>query len=69
MAIIGIDHGASNSAVAALQGGWPVIISGAESVSLSGSAFPSFIAISADGQSPASLRQIRKSAARVAAGW
>jgi molecular chaperone DnaK len=50
MAIIGIDLGTSNSAAAALRGGRPVIIPSAEGVSLGGKAFPSYVAITADGQ-------------------
>jgi molecular chaperone DnaK len=50
MAIIGIDLGTSNSAAAVLRGGRPVIIPSAEGVSLGGKAFPSYVAISADGQ-------------------
>ena len=50
MAIIGIDLGTSNSAAAVLRGGRPVIIPSAEGVSLGGKAFPSYVAITADGQ-------------------
>lgn len=51
MAIIGIDLGTSNSAAAVLRGGRPVIIPSAEGISLGGGkAFPSYIAISQDGQ-------------------
>ena len=51
MAIIGIDLGTSNSAAAVLRGGRPVIIPSAEGVSLGGGkAFPSYVAISQDGQ-------------------
>ena len=50
MAIIGIDLGTSNSAAAVLRGGRPVMIPSAEGVSLGGKAFPSFVAILADGQ-------------------
>jgi molecular chaperone DnaK len=49
MAIIGIDLGTSNSAAAVLRGGRPVIIPSAEGVSLGGKAFPSYVAIAADG--------------------
>lgn len=49
MAIIGIDLGTSNSAAAVLRGGKPVIIPSTEGISLSGKAFPSYVAISADG--------------------
>ncbi|MFZ5509956.1 MAG: molecular chaperone DnaK [Pseudomonadota bacterium] len=50
MAIIGIDLGTSNSAAAVLRGGRPVLIPSAEGVSLGGKAFPSFVAVTADGQ-------------------
>lgn len=50
MAIIGIDLGTSNSAAAVLRGGRPVIIPSAEGVSLGGKAFPSYVAMTADGQ-------------------
>jgi molecular chaperone DnaK len=50
MAIIGIDLGTSNSAAAVLRGGRPVIIPSAEGVSLGGKAFPSHVALTADGQ-------------------
>ncbi len=50
MAIIGIDLGTSNSAAAVLRGGRPVIIPSAEGVSLGGKAFPSYVAMVADGQ-------------------
>lgn len=50
MAIIGIDLGTSNSAAAVLRGGRPVIIPSAEGISLGGKAFPSHVAITADGQ-------------------
>jgi molecular chaperone DnaK len=50
MAIIGIDLGTSNSAAAVLRGGRPVIIPSAEGVSLGGKAFPSYVALAADGQ-------------------
>jgi DnaJ-class molecular chaperone len=50
MAVIGIDLGTSNSAVAVLRGGHPVIIPSAEGVSLGGKAFPSYVAVTADGQ-------------------
>jgi len=50
MAIIGIDLGTSNSAAAVLRGGRPVIIPSAEGVSLGGKAFPSYVAVTADGQ-------------------
>jgi molecular chaperone DnaK len=50
MAIIGIDLGTSNSAAAVLRGGRPVIIPSTEGVSLGGKAFPSYVALTADGQ-------------------
>jgi molecular chaperone DnaK len=50
MAIIGIDLGTSNSAAAVLRGGRPVIIPSAEGISVGGKAFPSYVAITADGQ-------------------
>jgi molecular chaperone DnaK len=50
MAIIGIDLGTSNSAAAVLRGGRPVIIPSAEGVSLGGKAFPSYVAVTNDGQ-------------------
>jgi molecular chaperone DnaK len=49
MAIIGIDLGTSNSAAAVLRGGRPVIIPSAEGVSVGGKAFPSYIAITPQG--------------------
>jgi len=50
MTIIGIDLGTSNSAAAVLRGGRPVLIPSAEGVSLGGKAFPSYVAVTADGQ-------------------
>jgi molecular chaperone DnaK len=50
MAIIGIDLGTSNSAAAVLRGGRPVLIPSAEGMTLGGKAFPSYVAITADGQ-------------------
>jgi len=50
MAIVGIDLGTSNSAAAVLRGGRPVIIPSAEGISLGGKAFPSYVAITQDGQ-------------------
>jgi molecular chaperone DnaK len=50
MAVIGIDLGTSNSAAAVLRGGRPVILPSAEGVSLGGKAFPSWVAVTADGQ-------------------
>lgn len=49
MVMIGIDLGTSNSAAAMLRGGRPVIIPSAEGVSLGGKAFPSYVAVTADG--------------------
>jgi molecular chaperone DnaK len=49
MAIIGIDLGTSNSAASILRGGRPVIIP-SEGASLGGKAFPSYVAVTADGQ-------------------
>ena len=49
--VIGIDLGTSNSAVAAMEGGRPVIIPSAEGAGVSsGKAFPSFVAFTKDGQ-------------------
>ena len=48
--IIGIDLGTSNSAAAVLRGGRPVLIPSAEGISIGGKAFPSYIAVTADGQ-------------------
>jgi molecular chaperone DnaK len=50
MAIIGIDLGTSNSAASVLRGGRPVIIPSTEGVSIGGKAFPSYVALTADGQ-------------------
>jgi molecular chaperone DnaK len=50
MPIIGIDLGTSNSAAAVLRGGRPIIIPSAEGVTLGGKAFPSYVALTADGQ-------------------
>ncbi|MDA8107204.1 MAG: Hsp70 family protein [Betaproteobacteria bacterium] len=50
MTIIGIDLGTSNSAAAVLRGGRPVLIPSAEGISLGGKAFPSYVALTADGQ-------------------
>ncbi|WP_455234630.1 molecular chaperone DnaK [Thiogranum longum] len=50
MTIIGIDLGTSNSAAAVLRGGRPVMIPSAEGISLGGKAFPSYVAVTADGQ-------------------
>ena len=50
MPIIGIDLGTSNSAAAALRGGRPIIIPSVEGITLGGKAFPSYVALTADGQ-------------------
>jgi molecular chaperone DnaK len=50
MAIIGIDLGTSNSAAAVLRGGRPIMIPSAEGITLGGKAFPSYVAVTADGQ-------------------
>jgi len=50
MATIGIDLGTSNSAAAVMRGGRPVIIPSAEGISLGGKAFPSYVAMTVDGQ-------------------
>jgi len=50
MITIGIDLGTSNSAASVLRGGRPVIIPSAEGISMGGKAFPSYVAITADGQ-------------------
>lgn len=50
MNIIGIDLGTSNSAAAVLRGGRPVIIPSAEGISVGGKAFPSYVAVTPDGQ-------------------
>lgn len=50
MAIIGIDLGTSNSAASVLRGGRPVIIPSTEGVSIGGKAFPSYVALTAEGQ-------------------
>ena len=48
--IIGIDLGTSNSAAAAVIAGRPTIIPSAEGTSVGGKAFPSFVALTKDGQ-------------------
>ncbi|MFH2106691.1 MAG: molecular chaperone DnaK [Candidatus Micrarchaeota archaeon] len=48
--IIGIDLGTSNSAAAVLEAGRPVIIPSAEGITQYGKAFPSYVAITKDGQ-------------------
>jgi len=50
MPIIGIDLGTSNSAAAVLRGGRPMTVPSAEGVTLGGKAFPSYVALMADGQ-------------------
>jgi molecular chaperone DnaK len=50
MAIIGIDLGTSNSSASYLRGGQAIIIPSAEGVSLSGKAFPSYVAITERGE-------------------
>src|ERR1035437_1356669 len=50
MPIIGIDLGTSNSAAAVLRGGRPIIIPSAEGITLGGKAFPSCVALTAEGQ-------------------
>ncbi len=47
--IIGIDLGTSNSAAAVMRGDRPIIIPSAEGPTVSGKAFPSYIAITDDG--------------------
>jgi molecular chaperone DnaK len=48
--IIGIDLGTSNSAAAVMEAGNPVIIPSAEGQTVSGKAFPSYVAFTKDGQ-------------------
>jgi molecular chaperone DnaK len=48
--IIGIDLGTSNSAASVMQGDTPVMIPAAEGASIGGKAFPSYVAITKDGQ-------------------
>ena len=48
--IIGIDLGTSNSAAAVMEGGRPTIIPSAEGTSLGGKAFPSYVALTKDGE-------------------
>lgn len=48
--IIGIDLGTSNSAASVLQGDSPVMIPAAEGASIGGKAFPSYVAMTKDGQ-------------------
>ncbi len=47
---IGIDLGTSNSAAAVVEGGRPAIIPSAEGMTVGGKAFPSYVAITKDGQ-------------------
>jgi len=48
--VIGIDLGTSNSAAAVMEGGRPTIIPSAEGTSIGGKAFPSYVAMTKDGQ-------------------
>jgi len=48
--IIGIDLGTSNSAASVMQGDTPVMIPAAEGASIGGKAFPSYVAMTKDGQ-------------------
>src|SRR3990167_6616928 len=48
--IIGIDLGTSNSAAAIMEGGKATIIPSAEGTTLGGKAFPSYVAMTKDGQ-------------------
>ena len=48
--LFGIDLGTSNSAAAVLRGGRPALIPSTQGISLGGKAFPSYVAITADGQ-------------------
>jgi len=50
MPIIGIDLGTSNSAAAVLRGGRPIIIPSSEGITLGGKAFPSYVALTPEGQ-------------------
>ena len=50
MTTIGIDLGTSNSSAAILRGGRPVMIPSSEGFSLGGKAFPSFVALTPDGE-------------------
>ena len=47
--IIGIDLGTSNSAAAVMMGGKPTLIPAAEGTTIGGKAFPSYVAITKDG--------------------
>jgi len=48
--IIGIDLGTSNSAASVLEGGKPAIIPSAEGTSLGGKSFPSYVAVTKEGE-------------------
>lgn len=48
--IIGIDLGTSNSAASVMEGGRPTIVPSAEGTSIGGKAFPSYVALTKDGQ-------------------
>ena len=48
--IIGIDLGTSNSAAAVMEGGRPTVIPSAEGTSVGGKAFPSYVAVTKDGE-------------------
>ncbi len=48
--IIGIDLGTSNSAAAVMEGGRPTIIPSAEGTSIGGKAFPSYVALTKEGE-------------------
>src|SRR3989344_1164203 len=48
--IIGIDLGTSNSAASVMEAGKPVIIPSAEGQTMAGKAFPSYVALTKDGQ-------------------
>jgi molecular chaperone DnaK len=48
--IIGIDLGTSNSAAAIMEGGRPSIIPSAEGTSIGGKAFPSYVALTKEGE-------------------
>jgi len=47
---IGIDLGTSNTAAAVVIGGRPTMIPSSEGVTLYGKSFPSYVAITKDGQ-------------------
>jgi len=48
--IIGIDLGTSNSAAAIVEGGKPIIVPSAEGTTVGGKAFPSYVALTKDGE-------------------